>query len=47
MAGGGQLARESGNPAGAVFVAAKVSEIEARGEVDVLLSLATASRKPG
>jgi ATP-dependent helicase HrpB len=38
----GQLARESGIQSAALLVAAEVSEIEARGEVTVLLSLATA-----
>jgi ATP-dependent helicase HrpB len=38
----GQLARESGIQQAPLFVAAEVSEIEARGEVTVLLSLATA-----
>ena len=38
----GQLARESGIQTAALLVAAEVSEIEARGEVTVLLSLATA-----
>jgi ATP-dependent helicase HrpB len=38
----GQLARESGIQQAPLFVAAEVTEIEARGEVAVLLSLATA-----
>jgi ATP-dependent helicase HrpB len=38
----GQLARESGIQKAPLFVAAEVSEIEARGEVTVVLSLATA-----
>lgn len=38
----GQLARESGIQQAPVLVAAEVNEIEARGEVTVLLSLATA-----
>jgi ATP-dependent helicase HrpB len=38
----GQLARESGIQTAALLVAAEISEIEARGEVTVLLSLATA-----
>ncbi len=38
----GQLARESGVQQAPLFVAAEVSEVEARGEVTVLLSLATA-----
>jgi ATP-dependent helicase HrpB len=38
----GQLARESGIQQAPLFVAAEVSEIEARGEATVLLSLATA-----
>ena len=38
----GMLARESGVPKAPLFVAAEVSEIEARGEVTVVLSLATA-----
>jgi ATP-dependent helicase HrpB len=38
----GQLARESGIQKAALLVAAEVSEIEARGEATVLLSLATA-----
>jgi len=38
----GQLARESGIQQAALFVAAEVNEIEARGEVTVLLGLATA-----
>jgi ATP-dependent helicase HrpB len=38
----GQLARESGIQQAPLFVAAEVAEIEARGEVTVLLSLATA-----
>ena len=38
----GQLARESGIQQAPLMVAAEVSEIEARGEVTVLLSLATA-----
>ena len=38
----GQLARESGIHQAPLLVAAEVSEIEARGEVTVLLSLATA-----
>jgi len=38
----GQLARESGIQQAPLLVAAEVSEIEARGEVTVLLSLATA-----
>jgi len=38
----GQLARESGIQQAPLFVAAEVREIEARGEVTVLLSLATA-----
>jgi ATP-dependent helicase HrpB len=38
----GQLARESAIQQAPLFVAAEVSEIEARGEVTVLLSLATA-----
>jgi ATP-dependent helicase HrpB len=38
----GQLVRESGIQQAPLFVAAEVNEIEARGEVTVLLSLATA-----
>lgn len=38
----GQLVRESGIQQAPFFVAAEVSEVEARGEVTVLLSLATA-----
>jgi ATP-dependent helicase HrpB len=38
----GQLARESGIQQAPLFVAAEVNEIEARGEVTVVLSLATA-----
>jgi ATP-dependent helicase HrpB len=38
----GQLARESGIQQAPLFVAAEITEVEARGEVAVLLSLATA-----